>query len=175
MSQQPSQRKAAPSRLRQPAASPPRKSAAWWLLVVGLPALLVLMSAALMVVFFLPRLASRAAGGSTFVNPMPLKTYQVSRPEGTTRFRVRASLDTYFNYQYGGCERTHYSVRLGEVGKVDSLSGYVPRDSALGKRLFEALEDGKPHVLVLDLEPRGPKGEKTQGDVVAIVGIAGGL
>ena len=74
--------------------------------------------------------------------------------------RVEAVLDNYYNYAFDNAERTHYSIRFGLKG----VSGYVRKDSRLGKRLFDILKDGEEHNLVLEIRFL----PNSYGDVVLI-------
>ena len=80
-------------------------------------------------------------------NEMSWKAFKVSRPTKPVTMRVEAVLDDYYNYAFANAERTHYSIHFG----LERVSGYVRKDSRLGKRLFDILKDGEEHNLVLEI------------------------
>ena len=84
---------------------------------------------------------------STGFNEVSWKALKVSRPTKPVDMRVEAVLDDYYNYAFANAERTHYSIRFG----LEGVSGYVRKDSRLGKRLFDILKDGEGHNLVLSI------------------------
>ena len=84
---------------------------------------------------------------ATGYNEMSWNAFKVSRPTKPVTMRVEAVLSDYYNYAFANAERTHYSISFG----LELVSGYVRKDSRLGKRLFDTLKDGEEHNLILSI------------------------
>jgi hypothetical protein len=71
--------------------------------------------------------------------------------------RVIAEQSTFFKYQYAKAEGTHHSIELEQrVGeRTEKLHGYVAKDSTVGKRLFDIMNDGQKHKLVITVQRSG--------------------
>ena len=80
-------------------------------------------------------------------NELSWSALKATRPTKPVTMRAEATLQSYYNYAFMNAERTHYSIRFGLKG----VSGYVRKDSRLGKRLFDILKDGEEHNLVLSI------------------------
>ena len=80
-------------------------------------------------------------------NEMSWNAFKASRPTKPVTMRVEAVLSDYYNYAFASAERSHYSIRFG----LEGVSGYVRKDSRLGKRLFDILKDGEEHRLILSI------------------------
>lgn len=87
-------------------------------------------------------------------NPVGFKAWAAGT-ETTYTVRAEAKLDDYYNYHYGRAKGTHYSVSLSDRLGEFSFHGYVTKDSALGKKLFEILKDGQEHRVTLTIERTG--------------------
>ena len=83
-------------------------------------------------------------------NPMTRKAYMVQRPTKPMLFRVAASLDTYYNYEFMDAHRSYLSISF-EDGTLLPLHGYVKRESKSGKRMYEILKDGENHHLIVKI------------------------
>jgi hypothetical protein len=104
-------------------------------------------------------------------NPTRLPVFVANLGDEPTSFRVSCELDNYHNFEYKDTQSTHYSTKAEADGK--RIFGYVARDSAIGKRIYALLQDGRAHRLVLEFRHVGPLGEsmkdsRSQGEVVAI-------
>jgi hypothetical protein len=93
---------------------------------------------------------------NTGYNPVGFTAWAAGTDRELT-LRVWAALSGYYNYQYGEAQGTHYSLGLvEEVGdRAKDFNGYVPKDSDLGRRLFEIVRDGRPHKLIVTIERTG--------------------
>ena len=80
-------------------------------------------------------------------NELSWNTFKASRPTKPVTMRVEAVLDDYYNYAFANAERTHYSIRF----RLERVSGYVRKDSRLGRRIFDILKDGEEHNLILKI------------------------
>lgn len=97
---------------------------------------------------------------------MTVKTLSIQRPRLPTLIYANAELTNYYNFEFGGTQRTNLSIKLfNEKEFVDYIHGYVRRDSHAGKELLRILKDGDivPVTLKVSFTPydRG-------GDVVGI-------
>ncbi len=90
---------------------------------------------------------------TVFYNPIPWEAYVNTHPESPLEFRVLCTLA--LDYEYPFSDRDKYvSVSLAHPLSDDSaiLYGYAERDSPLGKRLIELLEDDYEVGLILKLQ-----------------------
>lgn len=83
-------------------------------------------------------------------NPMTLKAYMVQRLTKPMLFRVAASLDTYYNFEFKDAHNNYLSIQLN-IGTSSALYGYVRRESKSGKRMYEILKDGEYHYLIVKI------------------------
>ena len=83
-------------------------------------------------------------------NPMTWKAYMVQRPTKPMLFRVAASLDTYYNYEFRDAHNNYLSIQFN-IGTLSTLYGYVRRESKSGKRMYEILKDGEYHYLIVKI------------------------
>jgi hypothetical protein len=107
-------------------------------------------------------------------NSTALRAFLIQRPQGATRFRLQCELGTFYHGEFFGCQGTHYSVRLKQEEPLELAHGFVPKDSAEGKKLFELLKDGKQHEMTVELQNVGPYGqplERPDAGVVSIVRV----
>ena len=126
------------------------------LLIVAGIAVFVLASASFQ---FFPHLSYPTTDAES-IKQRSTKSFQVEQPYIPEAFRVVGQLSTYYNYDYGSAERTHFSISLS-FPDGESLHGYVPRDSTDGQALYEVLKDGEYHRLILLL--RYPHDSKNSG------------
>jgi hypothetical protein len=87
---------------------------------------------------------------------MPWKTFKAIRPSEPQPRRVLASLDDYYNFEFSeifhpGMRNRYWSVDFGSDSEFIGLHGFVAKDSAEGKALYELLADGKKHRVVLSV------------------------
>jgi hypothetical protein len=75
----------------------------------------------------------------------------------TTPITVEASLWDCYSGAYAESLETHYAVFLSR--NRSAMRGYVPRDSQLGREIYNRLQDGKTHKLTLTVSRVGPQGE----------------
>src|SRR5262249_21505845 len=107
-------------------------------------------------------------------NPKPLKTFLTNKTGEPGTFRVMCDLATYYNFNYADARHSHLSVRIVEVDPFKTTHGYATKDSDVGQRLVQLLEDGKAHPLTLELKCAGREGDPTRGagaNAVAITQI----
>ncbi len=64
---------------------------------------------------------------------------------------MRAKLSDYYNYEFSEARQTHYSLSLEDMEGARLEAAYVPRKSADGQKLFDALKDGKEHGVLIEL------------------------
>jgi hypothetical protein len=65
-------------------------------------------------------------------------------------------------------------VLLKQEEPLELAHGFIPKDSAEGKKLFELLRDGKRHEITLELQNVGPAGqplERPDSHMVSIVRV----
>lgn len=86
-------------------------------------------------------------------NPMPFSTFKSTSVETPTVFRLSGKLSDYYNYEYRGREKSHYSVDVRE--DPHSFSGrvhvYISRKDPTAEALFDLLKDGNPHMMTVEL------------------------
>lgn len=107
-------------------------------------------------------------------NEIPLRKFMTTRGEAPASFRVTCELSGAYNHEYQKSAESHYSV-LAKSDQI-AINGYVAKNSPLGERILNLLRDGKPHMLVLQLQYVGPQGESmrdspNQGTVAAITDV----
>ena len=91
---------------------------------------------------------------------MGLMQFIVDMPPGPVKFRVSCEISNSYNYEFRNAKPTHYSFSLlGTDGK--RIQGYLPRDHADARRLFE-LASEPPHCVILELKHEGPDGRATR-------------
>ena len=95
------------------------------------------------------------------INEMSWNVYRAQRPTVPIEFRVQATLDHYYNYEFINAQHYWWNIYL-----ENSLYGYVKKDSESGRRMYELLKDGKSHNLIVKIRFL-PNGDPT-GNVVLI-------
>ena len=105
------------------------------------------------------------------INPMSWVEFKATRPTTPQKFRVIASLDDYYNYDYSDKRDTHWSIQLDAIDytsitgySVLMLNGYVPKNSIDGMRLFELLKSGNRVAIILEMNYL-PKGDDSSNVV----------
>lgn len=91
------------------------------------------------------------------VKHIPPKTFIATKAPGlASKFVCVCTISDYFNYEWDGCEKTHWSIDIkaytSDGEDWESFYGFVPKNSQLGKRLYNILSDGKEHKLNLVLQ-----------------------
>lgn len=81
---------------------------------------------------------------------VPIKTYLALGPSEPVLARVRAELDTYYNYDFRDQEHRFQSVSLRTIDS-QSLHGYVERHSKAYSELMDILSDGNEHAITLEI------------------------
>jgi hypothetical protein len=104
-------------------------------------------------------------------NAPPLKSFVALGTPASGRFRLKAKLSSYYNYDFRSAQPTHVSVELSESDPYATVHGYARRDSDLGRHLTELLADGKEHDVTVEVERVGPYGGPIQGPTVGVVTI----
>ena len=89
-------------------------------------------------------------------NPVGFNTW-LAGTDNTLTLRVEAELDSYFNYHYRDAKDTHYSISFLDNYRKQytSFNGYVAKESALGKKLFDILKDGHKYNMMVTVEQTG--------------------
>ena len=87
---------------------------------------------------------------TTNVKYIAPKTFKATAaPKRMAKLLCRCKLDDYYNYEWSDCEKTHWSIELyaytDDQSDSELFSGFVEKKSALGKKIFSVLEDGKEH------------------------------
>lgn len=98
---------------------------------------------------------------SVVYNPMSFQEMIAKTPTFAQKFRVYARLGNYYNYEFGGAQRTHYCIELRESRTDECLWGYITKNSEDGRRLYEALEEGgwQPITIGMGYLPGGKSNE----------------
>jgi hypothetical protein len=107
-------------------------------------------------------------------NPKSLKTFLATKTNEPAVFRVMCDRASYYTFNYVNARHSHLSVRIVDADPFKTTHGYISRDSDVGERLVELLEDGKAHPLTLELKCEGPEGEpitRPDANAVAIMQI----
>lgn len=81
---------------------------------------------------------------------VPIKTYLALGSREPVLARVKAELDTYYNFDFADQEHRFQSVSLGTEGGP-SLHGYVERHSKVYAELMDILADGNEHAITLEI------------------------
>lgn len=82
-------------------------------------------------------------------NTISLRTFRANLGNEPTEFRVYASISNYYNYNYKNSQSNYWSV---EISNDENIFGYVAKNSAEGKKIYEILKDGKIHQLILEVK-----------------------
>lgn len=82
---------------------------------------------------------------------VPVKTYLALGSREPVLARVKAELDTYYNYEFTNQQRRFQSVSLRTMSGP-MLQGYVERGSKVYEELMEILSDGNEHAITLEIE-----------------------
>lgn len=89
---------------------------------------------------------------STGFNTVSLKTFKANLSTQPTELRVKASIGSYYNYNYRDAKNSHWNVSIEDID-YNSIAGcYISKSSAEGKKLYEILKDGKSHALIIELK-----------------------
>jgi hypothetical protein len=104
-------------------------------------------------------------------DPVPLVTFTAQYPfSAPSVFRVRAQLSDVFRADFVRSQRTHYSLTLRDRdGKL--VQGYVERNSADGKKIFDELKDGREHPLLVELGYTKAAADAESIEVRRLVGV----
>jgi Flp pilus assembly pilin Flp len=86
-------------------------------------------------------------------NPQSLIEFKTKFPSSQkARFRLKATLDSYYTGDFKGThnEQNFYSITLFDENS-ELMRGYVWRNNALGKRVFNYLRNGKSLPVIVDI------------------------
>lgn len=83
-------------------------------------------------------------------NSMTWKAYLAQKPTKPMLFRVTASLDDYYNYEFMNAQDTYLSINLTN-NELPVIVGYVRKGTKTGKRMYEILKDGESHPLIVKI------------------------
>jgi hypothetical protein len=133
-------------------ARPRRRLPPWapWALAIGGGGLLAIVGIVAIVFWSMPNPAHGV---------MPLKVWMVQTGSEKATFRLACQLSTYHNFEYDDTEPTHYSIDVSQAAPRVSAHAYAARNSAIGRRLYELLKDGRARWLTLELSAVGPDGK----------------
>ena len=81
---------------------------------------------------------------------IPVKTYLALGSREPVIARVKAELETYYNFDFAGQENRFQSVSL-LTKDFESLHGYVERQSKVYAELMDVLSDGNEHAITLEI------------------------
>ena len=100
---------------------------------------------------------------AVYKNPMTWSVYRASRPKTDTRMALIAKLSDYYNYSYRDLVDSYWSIDFGDIESRNSAEtyGYVKKDTPDGKKIFDILQDGKPHNMILDSKYKANDGSNT--------------
>jgi hypothetical protein len=104
-------------------------------------------------------------------NPTALRTFIIQRPKGATRFRLQCELATHYHGEFFDCKDTHYSVLLKQEDPIELAHGFIAKNSAEGRKLFELLKDGRRHEVTLEFQNVGPYGQPLDRPTFKVVSI----
>jgi hypothetical protein len=84
-------------------------------------------------------------------NQVSMITFKANLSSQPTEFRVYATIDTYYNYNYSNAQNTHWNININaEEGNIPG--GYINKSSVEGKKIYDILKDGKQHQLIVELK-----------------------
>lgn len=85
--------------------------------------------------------------------------FSVEPPKEGAVLRVQAKLDDFFLSSFNTAK--HYSIQVWGLNDDWSIAvqfyGYVEKTSAIGKKVFTALKDGKEHYCLMKLKNHGDR------------------
>ena len=80
------------------------------------------------------------------INEMPRNVYTAQRSMEPMQFRVTATLSDYYGHEFKNKRMWYWSINLSNW-----LYGYVRKDSKIGRRMYELLQDGQNHNLMVKI------------------------
>jgi hypothetical protein len=92
---------------------------------------------------------------------MTLAAYLIQRPDVPTKITSECKLLNHYNGAYQNTAATHHSVRLFSQTPLKSGYAWVPKDSEVGRDVFDILKAGGQRTLTLEVVLRGPDGTPT--------------
>lgn len=81
---------------------------------------------------------------------IPVKTYLALGSKISVLVRVKAELDTYYNFDFSGLQHRFQSIALHPL-RGSSLHGYVERGTQVHDELIDILSDGNEHAVTLEI------------------------
>ena len=91
-------------------------------------------------------------------NPVSLTTFKAMLSATPEKFRVYATLGSYYNFDYSEAQRTHWNVSIEDNSSENIDACYVSKTSAAGTTIYNILKDGKKHQMILEIKIDDPKG-----------------
>ncbi|MBU0613852.1 hypothetical protein KJ766_01030 [Patescibacteria group bacterium] len=85
-------------------------------------------------------------------NQVPFNVFKVDFNSPPTTFRVIASLGSLYLFNYDHAQKTHWNIRVSDNNKDGLNTCYVSRTSTEGKKIYEILNDGKRHNLIIEIK-----------------------
>ena len=75
-------------------------------------------------------------------------------------WRCGARLNSFYSDEYRDSRNSHFSITLSlsDSNKEGIFFGFIPKETADGRKLFDILKDGKEHGVILELE-YGPRAQ----------------
>ncbi len=85
-------------------------------------------------------------------NPVTENEFRATKPVSPVRFRALATLDDYYNYEFSNAKNIAYCIKFsnGDGGFIGY--GYIAKNTSVGQKLFQILEDGTSHPMVVELQ-----------------------
>jgi len=90
--------------------------------------------------------------GTIGYNSISMKTFKANLSNIPTEFRVKATIGTFYNFNYIDAKNTHWNVSIEDNYKNFIIGCYISKSSIEGKKLYEILKDGKSHALILEIK-----------------------
>lgn len=99
-------------------------------------------------------------------NEMNLVEFKAVRPSTPITFRLIASLDDYYNYEFSNAQKDYYSIYLYDNQTQESFYVYVEKESPDGEAIFNALKSGVSKQIQLSMYI--PEDFRPGGDVALL-------
>jgi hypothetical protein len=86
-------------------------------------------------------------------NPVGFKSWAAGT-DPTFTLRAEAQISDRYIANYEGEKFSEYSVKLMDKygDRYDQFHGYIPKNSDVGKKIYEILKDGQRHQLIVTVE-----------------------
>ncbi len=88
---------------------------------------------------------------SVAYSPMSLAEFKATQPAKPSLFRMLATLDDYYNFDFANAKKTHFSVNLRTPTGEGDIHGYLAKSAKDAQQLLATLKDGKEHHIIVEL------------------------